>query len=192
MFVEEVQIVDAVFRGRKIIFADPLKRHAPNTKSPISPQLHRDRNRPFADGAAELRSAMSDTSAVTDRKHCDTVESMWADGRRPDGIAPGWIDDMVRRLFKRWSVLMLRLENRTAEKIETPNERKQSAHDARMLVLLQRSLEGMIELENARCADRSTKAPKDHDKAAADFDRRFAALAKAAGVAGFLEEPEAE
>ena len=87
---------------------------------------------------------------------------------------------------------MLRLENREAKDTETPEMRRQNAHDARLLVLLQRSLQGMIELEDARCADRSTKAPKDHDKAAAEFDRRFAALAKAAGVAGLSEEPEAE
>jgi hypothetical protein len=135
---------------------------------------------------------MSDNSPAAGRKRCDTVEAAWAQGRRPDDIAPGWIDDMVRRLFKRWSVLMLRGENRKAEQIETPEMRKQSAHDARMLVLFQHSLQGMIELENARSADRSTKAPKDHDKAVAEFDRRFSALAKAAGVAGLLEGAEAE
>ncbi len=87
---------------------------------------------------------------------------------------------------------MLKGENRKAGEIETPEVRKQNAHDARILSLFQRSLQGMIELETARCADRSTKAPKDHDKAVAEFNRRIAVLAKAAGVAGLLEEPEAE
>jgi len=113
---------------------------------------------------------MSDTNTKTRRTDVsDTAADAWI-GRQADDIPPGWMDNMIRRLFDEWNREMIKLEDLKNGSNKSADAASR-AHDARTLAQLERSLERLIRLETGRATLRSTKVSNNHEGARAALVR---------------------
>jgi hypothetical protein len=81
-----------------------------------------------------------------------------------EDIPPGWIDDMVKRLFEELNGQLIRIERASAQRTDVKDSRgryeddaKRAEQDAHTLSSLQRSLERLIDMDMERLTLRSTK-----------------------------------
>jgi hypothetical protein len=94
-----------------------------------------------------------------------------------EDVPPGWIDNMVKRLFEELNRQLLRVERTSKQESDKkdardnyPDDPVRRGSEAHTLSTLVRSMEKLTELETKRAAVRSTKAtrkPKDVRKALA-------------------------
>jgi hypothetical protein len=114
------------------------------------------------------------------RVYARTHPKHWININAED-IPPGWIDDMVKRLFEELNRQMLRVE-RTSKQVsdkklpngeykDDPEEREQHAQT---LSSLQRSLERLIVLETGRLPARKVKRNEKPGETRARLQRRLA------------------
>ena len=132
---------------------------------------------------------MSKTCEPTgDGPHCRTTAAYWV-GREAEDLPPGWMDDMIRRLFDEWNRQMIKLEDLKSGSNKSEDAQSR-AHDARTLAQLERSLDALIKLETQRATSRSKKVSTNHAEARAAFERRVADFARAAGATEIPEESD--
>jgi len=117
---------------------------------------------------------------------CSTAPDYWI-GRKADDIPPGWVDDMIWRLFTEWNRTMLRYEKRKAD--DRDYDPKPHEADTRTFTRLQRSLAELIRLEMARQALRATKATDNDEDPRKAFERRMGRLLEHQGIREIPGEP---
>jgi hypothetical protein len=116
-------------------------------------------------------------------------------GVTADDIPPGWIDDMVKRLFEIVNRDMIRLEGvQLAESDKDPDGQRKEAKDPkevldavaqrqRLATEIRRNLEKLSALETKRAQPRKTERRKkvaiSNDDSLAELERRIAQLAAA-------------
>lgn len=108
--------------------------------------------------------------------YASTNPKAWKNVTAED-IPPGWIDNMVKRIFDELNRQLIRVENTSKQLSDKKDARgqfeddpKRRASDANTLASLIRSMEKAIELEMGRSENRAIKAvrkPKDVRKALA-------------------------
>ena len=110
----------------------------------------------------------------------------WID-RAADEIPPGWIDDMVKRLYEEWNRQMIKLETASIKAPHNQDNPKLREQNARTLAALQRQLKEIMRMEQERAAKPSNKASIDPQEAVASLQRRLDQLLEretAQGVSG--------
>jgi hypothetical protein len=129
---------------------------------------------------------MTDTG--TARRYARTNPKYWINVTAED-IPPGWIDDMVKRLFEELNRQMERFEKtgstdpvdinagnaspgtqtRKNENSSTASEAASREQDARTLARLQASLERLTKMEMDRASLRATKSTRSRSETRADI-----------------------
>jgi len=128
--------------------------------------------------------------ARTNAKHWDGVEA--------DDIPPGWMDDMVRRLFDILNRDMIRLEQ--AQICESdkkgpdgkppPLDFEKTQKHTRLLHQMQSSLERLREMEDRNAKKRKPKVKMSDEQALQELERRIDQLVAARDVPKRSEESE--
>ena len=114
-----------------------------------------------------------------------------------EDIPPGWMDNMVKRLFDELNRQMIRVErtsiqisdkkNAKDEYDDKPDEREQHA---RTLASLQRSLERLTAMETSRAPLRKSKPNRKPGEIRATLEQRLAKPAEPAGSGGVSGKSE--
>ena len=142
-----------------------------------------------------------DMKTCPEKGSANTRESIkhWV-GVTADDVPPGWIDDMVKRLFEIINRDMIRLEGvQLAEsdkdtdalhkEAKTPEQILEAVRQReRLATEIRRNLEKLSALETKRAQPRRTerrkKAAISNDDSLAELERRIAQLAAARGLPG--------
>ena len=114
-----------------------------------------------------------------------------------EDIPPGWIDDMVKRLFEELNRQIIRVERVSEQKSDkkdtqgnyedNPVEREQSA---RVLASLQRSLERLTLMETGRAPQRKSRKSEKPGETRARLTQRLADQRERARIGNLSGEPK--
>lgn len=112
-----------------------------------------------------------------------------AKGVKPDDIDPGWMDEMVKRLFKQLQTQLARIE---ATKPEDGDTRKASVRAANIRALgqLERTLERLARMEQERTARRTARASESSEDVRARLQHRINLVLAYCGQEQIPEEPQ--
>jgi hypothetical protein len=122
---------------------------------------------------------MTTSSEDGAREYARTNPKHWKNLTAED-IPPGWIDDMVKRLFEELNRQMIRVERTSIQKSDKKDAQGNYEDDsvereqhARVLSSLQRSMERLTSMEMARASLRAAKPNKKPGAARAEIRRQI-------------------
>lgn len=118
-------------------------------------------------------------------------------GVSAEDIPPGWMDDMVKRLFEQLNRELIRAERASTHAPEAKDAGNKVVDDpdareknARILTRLQTQLEKLTKMEMERAALRATKSARKPSAARAELARKLARAAEPGAPGPLSGKPE--
>ena len=137
------------------------------------------------------------TDPETERRAFPRTNAKHWIGVTAEDIPPGWMDDMVKRLFDELNRQMIRAEKAS---INEPDQKKDEAESdkqlevrekhARVLVRLRGELERLTQMEMKRASLRATKKSRTRNETRADIRRDVLAAVESARTRNGTGDPQ--